>query len=81
MWIGPLWMPSVSGQLAYEFKTTVAPSSISEAQMAKQKSEGRIQALRQPWDVVPESVAEAYTQRGQMPSVKEKIGRIIDIKA
>jgi len=41
-------MPSVSGQLAYEFKTTVAPSSISEAQMAKQKSEGRIQALRQP---------------------------------
>ena len=81
MWVWPLGLPSVSDQLAYNFKTTVSPTSMQDAQIAHNKAVQRIESMKQPWDVVSYSAGEEYTRRWQMVSVKEVVGRIIDIKA
>lgn len=79
MWVWPLWVPSVSGQLAYDFKTTVAPTNMWDAKIAHNKGIERVESMKPAWDIVPHSVWETYTKQWGMPSFNEQIWKILDI--
>lgn len=80
MWVGPLWMPSVSGHLAHEYKTNVASDNMRDAKAIHENGVKRINSLKQAGDVVPHSAAEFFTRQGRMTSVSQKVGDILHIE-
>lgn len=75
------WIPSVSAVLAHKYQTTVASGNMQEAKAVVENTREKIRSMQYAWDVNPWTVWEFYTQKWHMPSVNEKIGSILNVKA
>lgn len=75
------WIPSVSAVLAQKYQTTVASWNMQEAKAIVENTREKIRSMQYAWDVNPWTVGEFYTQKWHMPSVNEKVWKLLDVKA
>lgn len=74
------WIPSVSAVLAQKYETTVASWDMNAAKQIVDNARERVRSMQYAGDVNPGSVATMYTQKWHMPSVNEKVWKLLDIK-